>query len=57
MKVIIDTNVVVSAVLKDRVPEEVILFVLAKPEFTWTASAEIISEYTTVITVHSLKIF
>jgi len=49
MKVIIDTNVVVSAVLKDRVPEEVILFVLAKPEFTWTASTEIIDEYVTVI--------
>jgi putative PIN family toxin of toxin-antitoxin system len=49
MKVVIDANVVVSAVLKDRVPEEVILFVLAKPEFTWTASAEIIDEYVTVI--------
>jgi len=33
VKVIIDTSVVISAALKDRVPEEVILFVLAKPEF------------------------
>jgi len=49
MKVIIDTSVVVSAALKDRVPEEVILFVLARPEFTWTASTEIIGEYITVL--------
>ena len=49
MKVIVDTNVVISAVLKDRVPEEVILFVLAHPDFTWIASTEIVSEYVTVI--------
>lgn len=49
MKVVFDTSVVVSAVLKDRVPEEVILFVLGNPDFTWTASSEIVSEYLTVI--------
>ena len=49
MNVIVDTSVVVSAALKDRVPEEVILFILAKPEFTWIASSEITSEYMTVI--------
>jgi len=49
LKVVIDTSVVVSAALKDRVPEEVILFVLAQPEFTWIASAEIIGEYAAVL--------
>jgi len=49
MRVVIDTSVVVSAALKDRVPEEVILFVLAKPEFIWVASEEIIGEYMTVL--------
>ncbi|MEW5831188.1 MAG: putative toxin-antitoxin system toxin component, PIN family [Chloroflexota bacterium] len=49
MKVIFDTNVVVSAILKDRVPEEVILFVLGNPDFTWITSIEIIDEYMTVI--------
>jgi predicted nucleic acid-binding protein len=33
MRVVIDTNVVVSAALKDRKPETVILFVANHPEF------------------------
>jgi putative PIN family toxin of toxin-antitoxin system len=49
MRVIIDTNVVVSAVLKDRVPEEVILFVVQHPEFEWVASPEIVAEYIGVL--------
>lgn len=49
MKVIIDTNVVVSAALKDRNPETVILFVVEQPEFEWVASAEIIEEYVAVL--------
>ena len=49
MKVVIDTNVVVSAILKDRKPEEVILFVRRRPEFEWIASPEILAEYTEVI--------
>ena len=49
MKVIFDTSVVISAVLKDRVPEEVILFVLGNTDFTWIASTEIVNEYLTVI--------
>ena len=49
MKVIIDTNVVVSAVLKDRVPEEVILFVVQHPEFEWIASPTIVAEYISVL--------
>lgn len=49
MKVIIDTNVVVSAVLKDRIPEEVILFVVRHPEFEWIASPSIIAEYIEVL--------
>lgn len=49
MRVVIDTNVVVSAILKDRKPQEVILFVRRQPEFEWIASAEILAEYTEVI--------
>ena len=49
MNVVIDTNVVVSAVLKDRVPEDVILFVIGNQDFTWVASAEIVNEYLTVL--------
>jgi putative PIN family toxin of toxin-antitoxin system len=49
MKVVIDTNVVVSAVLRDRNPETVILFVIGNPEFEWVASREILEEYIGVL--------
>lgn len=49
MRVVIDTNVVVSAILKDRKPEEMILFVRRRPEFEWIASPEILAEYTEAI--------
>lgn len=56
MRVVIDTSVVISAALKDRIPEEVILFVLAKPEFTWIASDEIVNEYVTVLKREKFKL-
>jgi uncharacterized protein len=49
MKVIIDTNVIVSAALKDRDPERVILFVVEHPEFEWVASPAILDEYIGVL--------
>ncbi len=49
MKVVIDTNVVVSAALKDRDPEAIILFVAERPEFEWVVSAAILKEYKAVL--------
>lgn len=49
MRVVIGTNVVVSAILKDRIPEEVVLFVLSNAAFEWVASPEILSEYIGVL--------
>ena len=49
MKVIIDTNVLVSAVLKDKDPEAVILFVVEQPEIEWIVSAAILEEYKEVL--------
>ncbi len=49
MKVVIDTNVIVSAALLDRDPESVILFVIRSPEMQWVASAEIVAEYVEVL--------
>lgn len=49
MKVIIDTKVVVSAVLRDRDPEIIILFVAERPEVQWIASDPIIQEYKDVL--------
>jgi putative PIN family toxin of toxin-antitoxin system len=49
MKVIFDTNVVVSAALRDRVPEEIILFVVEHPDFEWIGSPAIVAEYVEVL--------
>jgi predicted nucleic acid-binding protein len=49
MRVVIDTNVVVSAALKDRNPEAIILFVAKHLDLEWVASAEIVAEYTSVL--------
>ncbi len=49
MKVVIDTNVVVSAALKDRDPQRVILFVIENADFQWIASSGILTEYMDVL--------
>ncbi len=49
MRVIIDTNVVVSAALRDRDPELVILFIVSHPEFEWIVSRQILTEYREVL--------
>ena len=49
MRVIIDTNVLVSAVLKDRDPEAVILFVASRGDMEWVVSPEIMAEYREVL--------
>lgn len=49
MKVLIDTNVLISAVLKDRDPEAVILFVVEQADFDWLVSPEILAEYKAVL--------
>lgn len=49
MRVIIDTNVLVSAALRDRAPEAVILFVVERPDFEWIVSTGIVQEYKEVL--------
>ena len=50
MKVVIDTNVIVSAVLRDRNPEKAVLYVVDRPEiFDWVVSAAILAEYKQVL--------
>jgi predicted nucleic acid-binding protein len=45
MRVIVDTNVVVSAILRDRLPEKILLFIIARPDFERVASGEILAEW------------
>jgi len=49
MRVVVDTNVVVSAILRDRLPEKVLLFIISQPDFEWLASPEILTEYREVL--------
>lgn len=56
MKVIIDTNVLISAALRNRTPEEVILFVLEHDDYQWIVSAEILNEYKDVLSRKRLKL-
>jgi putative PIN family toxin of toxin-antitoxin system len=49
MRVIVDTNVLVSAALKDRAPEEVLLYVASQPDIEWIVSTEILKEYQEVL--------
>jgi len=49
MKLVIDTNVIISAILKDRTPEQVILFIAEQDEFEWIVSSDILTEYKAVI--------
>jgi len=49
MKVVIDTNILVSAILKDRDPEAVIRFVAEMSDIEWIVSPEIMTEYREVL--------
>ncbi|MGF1493627.1 MAG: putative toxin-antitoxin system toxin component, PIN family [Microcoleaceae cyanobacterium] len=54
MKIIIDTNILVSAALKDKNPERVVLWVASECE--WIISEEILEEYQEVLQRKRLKI-
>lgn len=56
MRVIIDTNVLVSAVLRDRDPELVVQFIVDHPEFEWIASPNILDEYKEVLSRRKFRL-
>ncbi|QYX33645.1 putative toxin-antitoxin system toxin component, PIN family [Sphaerospermopsis torques-reginae] len=56
MKVIIDTNVLVSAVLKGREPRDVIQFVVDSPHCDWIVSEDILAEYQDVLSRKKFKL-
>ena len=56
MRVVIDTSVLVSAVQKGRKPREVIQFIVDTQGFEWIVSAEILAEYTEVLSRSKLKL-
>lgn len=57
MKILIDTNILVSAALRDRIPEQVVLYVADHPEsFDWVVSTAILAEYKAMLSRPKLKI-
>ena len=56
MKVLIDTNVLVSAVLRGSEPRAVIEFIVDNPECVWIVSTEIITEYKEVLSRKKFKL-
>jgi putative PIN family toxin of toxin-antitoxin system len=49
MNVLIDTNVLLSAALRDKLPERVVLAVATGDDFRWLVTPEILAEYTDVL--------
>jgi uncharacterized protein len=56
VKIVIDTNVLISAALRGRDPEAVILFVLEHDDYQWIVSSEILEEYKDVLSRKRLKL-
>src|SRR5689334_5713839 len=49
MKVVLDTNVLLSAAWRDRLPERVVLYVATNPQCDWIVTASILAEYVGVL--------
>lgn len=40
MKILVDTNVLLSAAWRDRLPEEVLLHIAASPDIEWVVRSQ-----------------
>jgi putative PIN family toxin of toxin-antitoxin system len=49
MKVIIDTNVLISAAWRDKSPEAVVIWIASQTDWEWIVSHEILNEYKEVL--------
>ena len=56
MRVVIDTNILISAVLRDRTPEVVLLFIIESSDWQWIASSSIVDEYMGVLSRPKFKL-
>ena len=56
MKVVIDTNILVSAAIAGRKPASVITWVINQPDYEWVVSEEILAEYQEVLSRRKLKL-
>jgi putative PIN family toxin of toxin-antitoxin system len=56
IKIIVDTNILISASLTGRHPEAVILSLVSNPDFMWVVSEGILAEYKAVLMRKKLKL-
>lgn len=56
MKVIIDTNILISAILKGKIPRIIIQFLIDSDDYKWIVSAEILAEYKAVLSRPKFKL-
>jgi uncharacterized protein len=56
MRVVVDTNVLVSAILRGQTPREVIQFIIDTPNYDWMVSTEILREYKEVLSRPKFKL-
>jgi putative PIN family toxin of toxin-antitoxin system len=49
MRVVIDTSILVSAVIRDRLPERLLLWCVGTPAVEWLVTPAVMAEYTSVI--------
>jgi predicted nucleic acid-binding protein len=49
MRIVLDTNVLLSAAWRDRLPERVVLYIATHPDCEWIVTAPILSEYISVL--------
>lgn len=49
MRVVINTSVLVSAAIRDRLPERVLMWCITHPELEWLVTEEILDEYVEVM--------
>ncbi len=55
-KIVIDTNVLISAILKGRVPRLVIQFIVDSQNYQWVISSDILAEYKEVVSRKKFKL-
>ena len=56
MRIVIDTNILVSAAIAGRKPASVITWIINQPDYEWVVSEEILAEYQEVLSRRKFKI-
>ena len=56
MNVLVDTNVVISAVIRDRLPQRLIDEIVSRDDWFWIVTTEIETEYREVLARPKFKV-